>query len=382
MTAPPLEAALFMIGSALFALGTHQLIWRRLIRQTSLPTGWQVTARRLLTSLGLLFPIGMLQLLLMRHVPHVVASPVMWAVFTWLGLIVFLVWAALVFDLLRFVARPAPLMECRLARLCVVLAVALAVFSLAQAQAKPIVLSTHLAVTESLAGYRIAQLSDLHIGPTLEGNFARDVTQQVNSLNADLIVISGDLVDGSVAMIGAQVAPLAGLRAKDGVVFVLGNHEYLSGADEWVRHAESFGWHVLRDARLTLPRLDVIGVDEFSPVASRVEQELSRSRPTIVVSHTPRTFEASCHAGVDIALAGHTHGGQVFPFGILEWLQQGYLAGPYHCGNTQLYVSSGTGYWGPPMRLGTRSEISLIELISADAKNSRTVEDSHASTGL
>jgi len=138
----------------------------------------------------------------------------------------------------------------------------------------------------------------------------------------------------------------------------------------------------LRDARLSLARLDVVGVDEFSESATKAQAEPFRSRPTLVVSHTPRTFEASCRAGVDIALAGHTHGGQVFPFGILEWLQQGYLAGPYHCGNTQLYVSSGTGYWGPPMRLGTRSEISLIELISADAKNSRTVEDSHASTGL
>jgi predicted MPP superfamily phosphohydrolase len=201
----------------------------------------------------------------------------------------------------------------------------------------------------------------------------------VNPLDADLSVIGGDMVDGSVPALAATVSPLRQLHAKDGVVFVLGNHEYLSGADSWVQHVRTFGWNVLRNESLTLPRLDVIGLDDEPPptgIATLLMKRLSdgqrrdsgspdssERRATVVVAHDPTAFKQACRMGVDLALAGHTHGGQIFPLGLVDWIQSGYLAGPYRCGSTNLYVSSGAGFWGPPMRLGTQSEISLIKLL-------------------
>jgi len=272
--------------------------------------------------------------------------------------------------------RPRVETEQRLARVTAGVAVAIGILAMLQAAERPAVRSMHFEI-DGVPRYRIVQLADLHIGPTLGRSFAEDVAQRTNAVQPDLIVVSGDMVDGSVAELASEVAPLKNLRAADGVVFVLGNHEYLSDADAWVRHARSFGWHVLRDERLELPRLDVIGFDEFSdPEADiyaalssrgrhRKLPDLSARRPTITVGHSPQSFAAACDAGVDLALAGHTHGGQIFPFGILERLQQGYLAGNYSCGHTQLLVSPGAGYWGPPMRLGSRAEISVLELASA-----------------
>ena len=376
LTAPPLAATLFMLGSVLGAWVVHQLLWRRLIVKFGLNPSQTIVVRRMFWGLSCLFPAGMLQLLLMRHVPRIVASPLMWAAFTWLGFIIFLVQSLIVFELLRLILSPRFVIEQRLARFCFGGAVAVTVFSLVQGAERPAVRSTHFEI-DGLSDYRIVQLSDLHIGPTLGRSFAQDVVERTNAVEPDLIVISGDMVDGSVAELAPEVAPLKNLRAKEAIVFILGNHEYLSDANAWVRQAQSFGWHVLRDERLQLARLDVIGFDEFSdPDADvyaalssgnkrRQLPDLSRRRPTVAVGHSPRVFRAACSAGVDLALAGHTHGGQIFPFGLVERFEQGYLAGPYKCGRTQLYVSSGAGYWGPPMRFGSRAEISVLELSSA-----------------
>ena len=383
MTAPPLAATLFMLGSLVAAWLIHQLLWRRLILKLALSDFQTKMARWTLWGLACLFPIGMLQLLLMRHVPRLVASPTMWAAFTWLGFVLFLLQVLLVFEFVRIFIRLRADTERKLARASAVIAAALGIFALWQASQRPVLHSTYFEI-EGLPDYRIVQLSDLHIGPTLGRSFAQDVVQRTNSMRPDLVVISGDMVDGSVAELTSEVAPLKDLRATDGVVFVLGNHEYLSDANAWVHHAQSFGWRVLRDERLELPRLDVIGFDEFSDpeadiyaASSSAEAhhqlpDLSRRRPTITVSHSPGSFAAACAAGVDLALAGHTHGGQIFPFGLLERLQQGYLAGPYRCGRTQLYVSPGAGYWGPPMRLGSRAEISVLELLPARRNDAST----------
>lgn len=383
MTAPPFAASLFMLGSLVAAWLVHQLLWRRLILKLALSDSQTRMARRMLWGLACLFPVGMLQLLLMRHVPRIVASPIMWVAFTWLGFVLFLLQVLIVFELVRIVFRVRADTERKLARASVAIAATLGTFAIWQASQKPVLHSTYFEI-EGLSHYRIVQLSDLHIGPTLGRNFAQDVVQRTNSMRPDLIVISGDMVDGSVAELTSEVAPLKDLRAADGVVFILGNHEYLSDANAWVHHAQSFGWRVLRDERLQLPRLDVIGFDEFSDpeadiYAGRSSGEahhrlpdLSRKRPTITVSHSPGSFAAACAAGVDLALAGHTHGGQIFPFGLLERLQQGYLAGPYRCGQTQLYVSPGAGYWGPPMRLGSRGEISVLELLPARRNDAAT----------
>jgi predicted MPP superfamily phosphohydrolase len=327
--------------------------------------------------LAALFPVGMVLLLFMRHLPRWLNSPIMTTVFTWLGLSIFLFWAWIVFEILRVVLRPAGQTQIVLARLSIAGAVVIAAYAVIQAFAQPRVVATQFPVAPEIAGYRIVLLTDLHVGHTLGGNFANSIVQIVNPLHADLIVIGGDMVDGSVPALAAEVAPLQQLRAKDGVIFVLGNHEYLSGAEAWIDHVQSYGWHVLRNERLSLPRLDVIGLDEAPPLNIRTlllrrlgsvsssfpggPNDGRQTRPTLLIAHEPAAFIDACRAGVDVALAGHTHGGQIFPFGIVDWMQHGYLAGPYRCGNTHLYVSSGAGFWGPPMRLGTHGEVSLIE---------------------
>jgi predicted MPP superfamily phosphohydrolase len=375
MTAPPLQAAGLIIGSILLTCGLHFLLWRRLIIK-ALPTPPK-HAGLMFAGLAALFPIGMVLLLLMRQLPRWLNSPLMTTVFTWLGLSIFLFWAVIAFEILRLVFRLSGRMQTRLARLSIAAAVAVTIYAVIQANARPRVVTTQFAATSELAGYRIVLLTDLHIGHTSGRNFANMVVQIVNPLNADLIAIGGDMVDGSVPALAPEIAPLQQLRAKDGVVFILGNHEYLSGAEPWVHHVESYGWHVLRNERLSLPRLDVIGLDEAPPLdirtlllrrhgrvpASASDYAADQNRPTVLVAHEPAAFIGACDGGIDLALAGHTHGGQIFPFGIVDWMQDGYLAGPYQCGNTHLYVSSGAGFWGPPMRLGTHNEVSLIEFV-------------------
>ncbi len=364
MTAPPLQALLYIFGAILFALSTHLVIWSTLILRLDLSFRSGRRAGKGIVCAALLFPIGMLQLLLMRHVPRVVAKPLMTTIFMWLGMVVLLVLFSVLFELARLAFRPGKLMLARMAWSTLALTVVLTVVGVVTANTPPIVITTRFPVGKSAGDYRIVQLSDLHIGPSLGREFSERVTMLANSQHADLIVISGDMVDGSVKELSFEVAPLQDLRATDGVVFVPGNHEYLSGIEPWLKHVESFGWRVLRNSRISLPRVDVIGLDDAweSPKAPESLLVPNLTRPTVMVAHQPAAFVDACRAGVDVALAGHTHGGQILPLAFWDKLQQGYVAGPYRCGRTHLYVSSGTGYWGPPMRLGTRNEISVIEL--------------------
>jgi len=364
VTAPPLQAAMYLVGAIVLAVWMHSLVWRHLFLRLDL--SWERRRRvgKVFTAAGTLFPVGMLQLLLMRHIPRVIAQPLMTTVFTWLGVVILLVLAVPVFEALRFAIRPEKRNQVRLASASIGAAVVVAAMGVLMANQQPVVITTQFDVPGDFSRYRVVQLSDLHIGPTLGRSFAADLTRVVNGLRPDLIVITGDMVDGSVKELESEVAPLKALAAGDGVVFILGNHEYLSGVAPWLEHVKSYGWRVLRNARLSLPRLDVVGLDDFWESPKSPDGLVTRSpgRPLLFVAHQPQAFSDACRAGVDVALAGHTHGGQIFPLGIWERLQQGYLAGSYNCGRTHLYVSSGAGYWGPPMRIGSRNEISVIEL--------------------
>jgi len=229
----------------------------------------------------------------------------------------------------------------------------------------------------ALSGTRIVHLSDVHVGPTIQRAFIETIVAQCNALAADLIVITGDLVDGSVEELREHVAPLSSLRAKYGVFFVTGNHEYYSGAADWCGELERLGVRVLRNERVSIgdetASFDLAGVDDHSahrfgnghgedlPKALR-GRDLSRE--LVLLAHQPRTiFEAQAH-GVGLQLSGHTHGGQLWPWTYLVRLQQPVVAGLARFGNSLVYVSCGTGYWGPPMRLGAPSEIAELTLRS------------------
>jgi predicted MPP superfamily phosphohydrolase len=233
---------------------------------------------------------------------------------------------------------------------------------------------------KQLDGTKIVQLSDVHIGPTLGRDFLEHVVRTTNALEPDVIVITGDLVDGTVESIGELCTPLAHLQARYGVYFVTGNHEYYSGALDWCRHLPSLGVRVLRNEHVSIGTeehsFDLAGIDDHHAEQfghghgadlARAVQGRNPDRSLVLLAHQPRqALEAEQH-GVELQLSGHTHGGQIWPFNYLVKLQQPIVAGLGRVGKTQVYVNSGTGYWGPPMRLGTVPEITELTLLSRAA---------------
>lgn len=227
-------------------------------------------------------------------------------------------------------------------------------------------------------GFRIAQFSDIHIGPTIKRAFAERVVEQVNDLRADLIAFTGDLVDGSVPWLRDDVAPLRELKASHGLYFVTGNHEYYSGVHEWVKEAGKLGFDVLMNehrliersgARIVMAGVTDYGAHDFVPSQKSDPSAALHGAPVdtvkILLAHQPRSVVAATQAGADVQLSGHTHGGQFFPWNHLATLNQTYIKGLHKHGNTWVYVNRGTGYWGPPLRLGIPPEITLITLVRA-----------------
>ncbi len=231
----------------------------------------------------------------------------------------------------------------------------------------------------ALEGFTIAQISDVHIGPTIKRDFMRGIVEIVNSLGVDLVAITGDLVDGSVEQLGAHVEPLTGLRARHGTYFVTGNHEYYSGVAAWIAELRRLGVDVLLNehrvlthdgAMLLLAGVTDYSAQDFDP-AQRSDPQAALDgapaalRPRILLAHQPRTAAAAADAGFDLQLSGHTHGGQFWPWNLFVRLQQPFTAGLHRLGSLWVYTSRGSGYWGPPKRLGVPSEITRIRLAAA-----------------
>jgi hypothetical protein len=229
----------------------------------------------------------------------------------------------------------------------------------------------------ALDGFRIAQISDVHVGLLLGARFAAALVARVNALAADLVVVTGDLVDGSVARLADEVAPFAGLRGRHGVFFVTGNHDFYSGASSWAAHLGSLGLRVLRNERVVIGQgdaaFDLAGVDDHRGDWVRGSTEdleaalagRDPARPVVLLAHDPSTFRRAARLGVDLQLSGHTHGGQIWPFHHLVRLAVPFVAGLHRRGASQLYVSRGSGFWGPPLRLFAPAEIGEIVLRAA-----------------
>jgi uncharacterized protein len=230
-----------------------------------------------------------------------------------------------------------------------------------------------------LHGFSIAQISDIHVGATIKREYLDGIVDAVNDLEADMIAVTGDLVDGSVGQLARHTAPLARLSARHGAFFVTGNHEYYSGASAWVGEVRRLGLSVLMNEHVVLEHegaaIVVAGVTDYSAhhfdpahrsdPAAAIAGAPSDAGVRVLLAHQPRSAFAAAPAGFDLQLSGHTHGGQFFPWIFLVRLQQPFTAGLHRLGKLWVYISRGTGYWGPPKRLGAPSEITYLRLVPA-----------------
>ena len=219
----------------------------------------------------------------------------------------------------------------------------------------------------------LALVAFVILGPILGRPFAEHLARRIEALAPDLVAITGDLVDGDAARIADEVAPLAALRAPHGVFFVTGNHDHYSGASEWCDTLAALGIRALRNERIAIggaTGFDLVGVDDhrgdlLGPGGEDLERALAGrdpARPAVLLAHDPSTFKRACTRGIDLQLSGHTHGGQIWPFGWLVRAAIPFVAGLYRRGGAVLYVSRGTGFWGPPMRLLAPAEITELVL--------------------
>ncbi|MFY0509558.1 metallophosphoesterase [Streptomyces anulatus] len=223
-------------------------------------------------------------------------------------------------------------------------------------------------------GFRIAVVSDIHIGPILGRAHTRRIVDTINATSPDLVAVVGDLVDGSVADLGSAAEPLSALRARHGSFFVTGNHEYFSGAGQWVDHVRELGLRPLENARVEIEGFDLAGVNDIAgetegqgPDFGRALGDRDRGRAAVLLAHQPVVIHDAVEHGVDLQLSGHTHGGQLWPGNLLAELANPTVAGLERYGDTQLFVSRGAGAWGPPVRVGAPSDITVVELASRQA---------------
>jgi uncharacterized protein len=398
-----LSSILFVLTALSILAGMHYYLWVRLVRDPGLPEPWRRIATLAIALAAVALPAVMI---VARRSSEPLAKAVPFLAFAWMGMLFLLFSALLAIDLARLAGfgasaladlfrgapdRPAdPERRQFLARAVAGSAVVVAggtgafAFRSATGPAEIEEVPVRLArLPPALSGLTIAQITDLHVGPTIGEKEVRRVVAQTNAIRPDLIAITGDLVDGDVETLGRAVAELADLRARHGVFFVTGNHDHYSGAEEWVAYLRGLGIRVLRNERVVIgdrgpggATIDLAGVDDYGSRSRRrsgggdVDGALAGRDPDrslVLLAHQPRGVGEAVRAGVELQVSGHTHGGQIFPFNFLVAATYPYIRGLYphrEDGKSgQIYVSRGTGYWGPPMRLGSPPEITKLVLV-------------------
>jgi hypothetical protein len=375
--------AVFLAVVLSVLIGGHAYLITRLIIDPQLAApwrGWLVALTVVLAMSLVLQPIGE------RYWPRGIARTIAWVASLWMGFAFLLLVLLLVSDVVwTLLGAAVPvrsagftgLTAARLRAMGVIAFAASGAFAAVRNAVRPPALR-RIEITlarwpHALDGYRIVQLSDIHLGPILDRRFAAHLVERCRALAPDLIVITGDLVDGSVTRVAAEVAPLAALHARHGVFFITGNHDHYSGADAWVRRVQSLGIRVLRNERVRLGDgdavFDLAGVDDhhaalfggaFREDVPAALAGRDPARALILLAHDPATFREAAGFGVDLQLSGHTHGGQIWPFNYFVRLATPFVAGHYRLGTAQLYVSRGTGFWGPAMRLFEPGEMTEI----------------------
>jgi predicted MPP superfamily phosphohydrolase len=384
-----LSFALFFSIMLTIVGGTHYYVWARLVRDPALPS----LAYRALTGLVVFLCLLVPGSFFLRRSGRAFTRPLTWIASVWMGLLLLVLVTLVAGDLARLLyslgerlANAPPTDPERRTALARLLAIGAAVVSagLAAAAVRSGLAGVALRkvevrlkrLPERLSGTTIVQLTDIHVGSTIGREFIEQIVKRTNAVTPDIVAITGDLVDGSVAELREHVAPLAELKARYGVYFVTGNHEYYSGAEAWCTELERIGIRVLRNERVVIGdeqgSFDLAGIDDVSAFGGDHGADLPRAvagrdptRELVLLAHQPRAvFDAVKH-GVGLQLSGHTHGGQIWPWNYFVRLQQPVVSGLKRFGETLLYVSNGTGYWGPPMRLAAPAEITQIRLLTA-----------------
>jgi uncharacterized protein len=225
----------------------------------------------------------------------------------------------------------------------------------------------------AMDGYRIALVSDIHLGPLAGRAHTERIVNVINQIDADIVTVVGDLVDGTVEQLGAAAEPLRTVRHKHGAFFVTGNHEYFSGFEPWLAEVAELGMKPLRNERVELPGgLDLAGVNDVTgsshndgPDYAKALGDRDPAKAVVLLAHQPVQVTEAARFGVDLQLSGHTHGGQMAPFNLIVGLQQPVVSGYDVIKGTQIYVTNGAGFWGPPVRVGAPPDVTLIELRAA-----------------
>ncbi|MGX7732237.1 metallophosphoesterase [Rhodococcus sp. 2H158] len=378
-----------LVAGTFLALVTFWL-HRRLVRAPGLRGRSAIAAN---TALGVLLVVALIGAQSGTSLDPRWARPFGFLGWTWLGVVLYLVLGTLLIGIVCLATRavrrfrrgdahpPDPSRRRALqvaTGVLTVAAVAAVGYGTVEA-ARPRVVHTRIPLRRLPAGFdglRVALVTDLHVGPSRGREFTRRAVDLVNAQQPDLIVLGGDLTDGTIALVGQDLAPLADLRAPLGVYGVSGNHEYYADdAMSWLDFWETLGVRTLRNERVVLERggdaIDLAGIHDYSAPAPN-EADLTAAlqgrdpeRFVLLAAHQPRqVFEARDH-GVDLQLSGHTHGGQMWPLGYVVPLQQPTVTGLDRFGDTLVYTSRGTGAWGPPVRIATPPEVTILELNAA-----------------
>jgi predicted MPP superfamily phosphohydrolase len=398
---PPLSlVALLGFGTVvlLAVVLLHAYLWWRLVRGTTRPGRTRRSLTVLTVVLAVLLPLAVT---LSRGLPLAAAAPLDWIAYTWLGVAFYAFLALLVLEVVRLALRPwtrrsspadrpgeqpavpDPSRRLLLARGLAVTAGAVALGTAGTgawiATTAPVVRRVPITLPRldpALDGLRIVTFSDAHLSPTYGGRRFERVVELVNAQRPDVVAIVGDLVDGEVAQLRGDVAALSDLVSEQGVYFVTGNHEYFVDTRAWLAYLPTLGIDVLHNERVAIGRgtasFDLAGIDDRTAASSGIPGQGANldaaldgrddRRPVVLLAHQPVQVEQASAAGVDLQLSGHTHGGQLWPFDYVVRLDQPAVEGWSRHGPTQLYVTPGVGFWGPPMRVGATPEVTVIEL--------------------
>lgn len=341
-------------------IAAHLYTWWRLVLPLPAPA-WQI-GTALVPLFGATFPLAMTRA---RRRQRSVARRSLLVAYLWFGVITY----ALLGAVASHLAVAAGADRTLAAEICGGVALVVVALGLLNVARGPIARRVRIPIARlSVDNYTIVHLTDVHVGSLIGREFITELVRRVNALAPDLIVITGDLVDGPLSELRPAVAPLRELRARDGVFAITGNHEYYWQTEPWLAELRALGVRLLRNEQVSVGGvLALAGTDD--PVGGEDVDRAVAGRdpalPLVLLAHRPRTVARALNAGVDLQLSGHTHGGQLLPWGWLARIWDPKVAGLAKFGPTWLYVGQGSGYWGPPLRVGTHCEIGVLTLVPA-----------------